>query len=78
MKCDMRDKCASCSKYLFSPKQQARYFYCPDCKADILCDRGLIQNFSTDSASIIKKVNQCMKCNGEVIEKMWPEETEII
>ncbi|MHA1667398.1 MAG: hypothetical protein ACTSX6_05255 [Candidatus Heimdallarchaeaceae archaeon] len=75
LKCDFRDRCASCSKYLWSPKQKGHYFYCPDCKSDILCDRGLIQNFSTDRNGIIQKKNLCMKCNCEVIEKMWPEDS---
>ncbi len=74
LKCDFRDRCASCSKYLFSPKQKARYFYCSYCKSDISCDRGLIQNFTTDKDGIIQKKNLCMKCNNEVEEKTWPED----
>ena len=78
LKCNFRDRCASCSKYLWSPKQKGRYFYCSDCKSDILCDRGLIQNFSTNREGLITKRNLCMKCNNEVIEKMWPnDEAEI-
>ncbi len=75
LKCDFRYKCASCSKYLWSPKFNNRYFYCPECRSDILCDRGLIQNFETDKDGIIMKKNLCMKCETEVIEKMWPDDT---
>ncbi|MHA1352672.1 MAG: hypothetical protein K9W45_00065 [Candidatus Heimdallarchaeum aukensis] len=78
LKCDLRKKCASCSKYLFSPKQRTRYFYCPECKYDILCDRGLIQNFTTDRNGMIKKQNLCMICRTEVEERMWPDESENI
>lgn len=74
LKCDFRNICASCSKYLWSPKHRQRYFYCPQCKSDILCDRGLIQNFETRPDGIIEKKNLCMKCNVEVIEKMWPDD----
>jgi len=74
LKCDFRNICAACSKYLWSPKHKGRYFYCPQCKADILCDRGLIQSFTTGPDGHIEKKNLCMKCKTEVIEKMWPEE----
>ncbi len=76
--CDLRNKCTSCSTYLWSPKKKGRYFYCPNCKIDILCDRGLIQNFVTDDNGIIKKENLCMICRTEVEERMWPEDSESI
>ncbi len=73
--CDFKDRCKSCRKYLWPPKQKGRYFYCTDCNSAILCDRGLIQNFTTDKDGIIQKKNLCMKCNNDVIERMWPEDT---
>ncbi len=78
LRCDMREKCVSCTKCMISPKEEKRYFYCPGCKSDILCDRGLIQKFGEDRDGMIQKQNLCMKCNSEVEERMWPEDTERI
>ncbi len=73
LRCDMRKICSQCSIYLRSPKDERKaYYYCAGCKSDILCDRGLIQNFIHEADGSIRKENLCMKCRHEVDILIWP------
>ncbi|MDH5401041.1 MAG: hypothetical protein OEY49_01010 [Candidatus Heimdallarchaeota archaeon] len=45
------------------------------CKNDILCDRGLIQEFVYDQDQQAERVKYlCLICRAEVEDKQWPSE----
>ncbi|MCY3410919.1 MAG: hypothetical protein INQ03_04695 [Candidatus Heimdallarchaeota archaeon] len=78
LRCDSRKVCSQCSIYLWkpNPKEPKFYFYCPSCKHDILCDRGLITSFEYDDSMMAEKARHlCLICRNEVEDRQWPEPT---
>lgn len=79
LRCDSREVCSQCSIYLWKPSREPAYYhYCPSCKHDILCDRGLIQDYIYDSNSQAERVRYlCLICRTEVQDRQWPPKIEI-
>lgn len=78
MRCDSRKVCSQCSIYLWKPTtgEPKYYQFCPSCKHDILCDRGIIQNFVYDDDMNAERVIYlCLVCRSEVVDRTWPEPT---
>jgi hypothetical protein len=77
LRCDSRKVCSQCSIYLWKPsKEKSFFYYCPSCKNDILCDRGLIQDYQYDDMSQAEKVIYlCLICRTEVEDRQWPSAT---
>lgn len=77
LRCDSRQVCSQCSIYLWKPSGERKtYSYCPSCKHDILCDRGLITSFEYDDAMHAEKARHlCLICRTEVEDRDWPEPT---
>ena len=76
--CDSRKVCSQCSIYLWKPTKEKRHFqFCPQCKNDILCDRGIIQEFEYDEEKRpVRVIHRCVICRTEVSDKFWPEPKE--
>ncbi len=53
------------------------YYYCPFCKIDILCERGVGMRFSHDKQGQIGKIYVCVKCSGKLVERVWPSGEEL-
>ena len=79
MRCDSRKVCSQCSIYLWKPGGEPRYYqFCPSCKHDILCDRGIIQDFIYDDEMSAERVRYlCLICRTEVVDRQWPEENTL-
>jgi DNA-directed RNA polymerase subunit RPC12/RpoP len=77
LRCDSRQVCSQCSIYLWKPSIEQRYYqFCPVCSNDILCDRGIIQEFIYDNEQQAKRVKYlCLICRTEVEDKVWPKPT---
>ncbi|MHA2249283.1 MAG: hypothetical protein ACXAD7_02925 [Candidatus Kariarchaeaceae archaeon] len=77
LRCDSRKVCSQCSIYLWKPGGESRFFqYCPVCRNDILCDRGIIQEFIYDETQQAERVKYlCLICRSEVVDRQWPEPT---
>lgn len=77
LKCDSRKVCSQCSIYLWKPSGESKTFsYCPTCKHDILCDRGLITIFEYDDEMAAKSAKHlCLICRTEVVDRQWPKPT---
>jgi hypothetical protein len=77
MRCDSRTVCSQCSIYLWKPTGENKsYFFCRQCKNDILCDRGITKEFEYDEDKTpIGVTNRCVICRTEVVDKTWPEPT---
>lgn len=75
LRCDSRKVCSQCSIYLWKPGGDPRFFqYCRVCRNDILCDRGIIQEFIYDESQQAERVKYlCLICRTEVEDKQWPE-----
>jgi hypothetical protein len=75
LRCDSRKVCSQCSIYLWKPGGEPRFYqYCPVCRNDILCDRGIIQEFVYDESQQAERVKYlCLICRTEVEDKQWPE-----
>ncbi len=82
LRCDSRKVCSQCSIYLWKPGRPSEprfYYYCPSCKHDILCDRGLIQDFVYDEMEQAERViYRCLICRTEVEDRRWPPEDGIL
>lgn len=76
LRCDSRKVCSQCSIYLWKPsKEKTFYFYCPSCKHDILCDRGLKTDYEYDEFAQAKQaIRRCLICGTAVEDKEWPAE----
>ncbi|MFX1465397.1 MAG: hypothetical protein ACFFA5_02850 [Promethearchaeota archaeon] len=78
LRCDAQKMCIQCSDYLWSPEKKGEhgamniYYYCPFCKMDILCERGVGIRFTHDRQGQIGKMYVCIKCGGKLVERIWP------
>ncbi len=75
LRCDSRTVCSQCSIYLWKPSGDTKsYSYCPSCKNDILCDRGLITSFEYDESMRAERARHlCLICRTEVEDRVWPD-----
>ncbi|HUU78299.1 MAG TPA: hypothetical protein VMX55_08125 [candidate division Zixibacteria bacterium] len=74
LQCDGRSVCISCSIYTWPPKvaQPKKYYYCENCKTDILCERGLSSSYDYYDDGFVDKKFKCVKCDGLLLEIIWP------
>ncbi|MFX1518959.1 MAG: hypothetical protein ACFFCD_03450 [Promethearchaeota archaeon] len=83
LRCDAQKMCIQCSDYLWSPEKKREhnmlmvYYYCPFCKIDILCERGVGMRFTQDNQGQIQKIFVCTKCGGKLVERVWPSGEEL-
>ena len=74
LQCDNRDVCISCSIYTWPPKVAVpkKYYFCENCKKDILCERGLSSSYDHYEDGFVDKKFKCTKCGGLLLEIIWP------
>ena len=80
LQCDGRKFCLSCKINTWPPNSTIpkKYYHCPQCHFDYLCDVGLYVTYHYSTNGQMSKILHCNQCYVPVIEKIWSESKKIV